>query len=202
MTRGICEQIGPRIDPAKLVLIEAMASCCVTSHGGYLENLVQRMSAAYESSMIDVFKRQLRVSLLLLEVKFSLLRVYPLEEGQKYVSVLLDYRKLYHCLSLEESSALISKLDFIERIMTLEHNVPIFGHAWPLISPIFNNFRSMLHFVKGDVQAGLDCVSSIIENCCRHKSIMIYSSHARSLSPSRFKETTKFNIPKPNHNIK
>jgi len=178
MTRGICEQIGPRIDPAKLVLIEAMASCCVTSHGGYLENLVQRMSAAYESSMIDVFKRQLRVSLLLLEVKFSLLRVYPLEEGQKYVSVLLDYRKLYHCLSLEESSALISKLDFIERIMTLEHNVPIFGHAWPLISPIFNNFRSMLHFVKGDVQAGLDCVSSIIENCCRHKSIMIYSSHA------------------------
>lgn len=178
ITKAICKQIGPKLDPAKIILIESMASCCCVIYEPYIDDLLKRMMAAYDASTVDLYKRQLRVAIILVEIKFDLIRAYPLEDGEKYMSTLIDFNRLHQCMSPQVSSTLLSKLDFVERIMNSEHNKSLFQPVWPLLSAFFDYFRSMLHFVNGEFELGVQVANQIVENCYRNSSIMCYSPPA------------------------
>jgi len=151
-----------------------MATCCIVSVEPYVEELLTRMNAAYDTSVLDVYKRQLRVVMILLEVKYALSRAYPLEEHQKYITVLLEFQRLRQKIPREETCQLLSKLDVVERIMCLDHNKSLFGHVWPLLSSFLTYFRSNLYFINGEYETGITLANQVVENCCKNSSIMIY----------------------------
>ena len=162
ITQAICKQIGPSVDPAAVILIEAMSTCCVVTWNSYVNDLLNRLRSILAVTSEGQLKKHLKIITLLLEVKYGLIQSYPITDEQKILAILFSPENLQANLTPKHATILLDKINTAESLLSYNEKYPA---IWPLIDVFFNYFRSMLYYAKLDNQTAELIVKKIIDSC-------------------------------------
>lgn len=168
ITQAICKQIGPSIDPAAVLLIEAMSTCCVVTWNSYVNDLLNRLRSILAVTSDGQLKKHVKIVTLLLEVKYGLIQSYPITDEQKILAILFSPENLQANLTPKHATILLDKINTAESLLNYNEKYPT---IWPLIDVFFNYFRSMLYYAKLDNQTAELIVKKIIDSCDKSQNL-------------------------------
>lgn len=181
MTQGLCNDLskhvpGAATDP-RVILLEVMACCNIVKFDSQIKSLMERMKITMETSDKS-YLNQIRIALLLAEVKFALIRAHPITDERRFLQNMIAPTTLRSNMSPEMVDHLLRKIATAQRLATEEPLASKYAHTWPLIQAILVSFESMLYFAKQNDHTAQEKVEELLDICDNNKDLLAFAPPA------------------------
>lgn len=182
MTKGLCHDLGKHVPGAatdpRVILLEVMACCNIVKFDTHIKSLMERMKIALETSTDRGYLNQIRIALLLAEVKFALIRAHPITDERRFLQNMIAPNTLRSNMSPEVVDHLLRKIATAQRLATEEPLASKYAHTWPLIQAVLVSFESMLYFAKQNDSRAQDKVEELLDICDNNKDLLAFAPPA------------------------